>query len=107
MSSPLSMPSIDKLDVSSGGVSRIAFITHCDLETRNWAPGEEAPSPSLRFQFPVCERPERGFSASLHICLPCDEDPIPLTEAEQHRLRCFLFVHSLPDAGLSEADQDL
>lgn len=106
MSFPLSTLSTDRPDSSSGGVSRIAFIARCDPETQGWVSAEDVPSRTLQFEFPVCDRPG-AFSASFNLCLHSTEDSIALTEAELHRLRCYLLIHRLPDAGLKEAEEEL
>jgi hypothetical protein len=77
-----------------------------DPETQDWVPAEDAPGRTIRFEFPVCDRPG-VFSASVNLCLHSFEDSITLTEAELHRLRCYLLIHRLPDAGLKEADEEL
>src|SRR4051794_34442857 len=99
MSSQPLMPSTDRPDSFSGGASRISFIRRFDPESLDWAVADEPGGPTLRFEFPVCERPG-VLSASFNVCLHAFDEPITLTEAEFHRLRCYLMLGRLPDAGL-------
>lgn len=97
------MPSTDRVDTSSGGVSRTNYIGQCDplqLEP------DETSGTVCWFRFPVCEHSE-GIAAYFDVCLRGDRSGLTLSEVEAYRLLCHAIVQSLPDAAFKEAVESL